>query len=253
MEVLLAATARHSEDLHHQAIVLSARYHAWAKEQRMGLGEQDSELNRIHLSMLELNRLLGNASPRRPARLIASPWLWAGLVLGLLMTLGGIWASKYFQIKEVRENYPGWELDEQTDNPGREASVHPGPQEMVAAYSTWRIKAQPFATPARMTVAGAKLATISPSARELRLVLDVTNEGEGWHPVQLVSSMFLLEQAGKAKVTSTDLAVLSIEPGATATVELAFEVEGSGEELILIIRQQEGEAVRIPLNAAIKK
>lgn len=253
MEALLTATDKHSDDLHQQAVILSARYQSWARQRRLGLEKQDAELNSIHLSMLELHRLLGNTTAIRPARPATSPWLWAGLILGLVTSLGGIWLWNYFRAEDHRTEWVEGPGDPVSALPADAGATTAELPDLRAESATWRIKAHPFGAPARMSIAQAKLSAVTPTTREVQLSLEVTNEGEGWHPVQLVSSQFLMEQAGKARVTSTELGVLSIEPGETSTVLLAFEIEAVEQELVFLIRQQEGDVVKIPLELVTKK
>lgn len=246
IELLLQATRAYSKKLQDEAILLSARFEEWRKDERMGMVENESELNKINAAVLELAHSIAEPVPETPKPRVEPTPKKARTRIGLLViSLLGLallaiviakWGSGILSKGSMVKNST-------TENEEKRAIFN-----VESSMDNWFCNIQPFGAKCQMTIREITTEAKNPTTAYLKIKLAAKNVHEGWYPVQLTSSLFLLETDGDAIQTESDLLVTSVDPGETKVIELIFPFLTTAKNMQLIIKESEGKQTAIPLH-----
>ncbi|NJK82549.1 MAG: hypothetical protein HC912_00745 [Saprospiraceae bacterium] len=253
LELLLSQTQQRNS-LHKQAILLAARYEKWTEAKRMGILNEETTLNQINLSILELAEQLSAApiptSPIASTQKASYRWIGVASLLIALLVLAWIFRGVLFNQKGKLDTNA-------TPNPNVEEATletnHLANRLLEPALSTWSIDIQPFGATCKMTILELGLAVKDLNTSYLKLKLSVQHSYEGWYPAQLTSDLFLLKKGDLTEKTETDLAVISVEQHETKQLELQFSIPNTAQHLVFLVKDSKGKLVEIPISSKQNK
>lgn len=247
IEMLLLQT-KNSSNFHKQAIVLAARYEKWNEAKQMGILNEETELNKINIAILDLAERLDHPStaslPNTLTKKANYSWMIAFGLLAILIVSGwllrGVLFSKNdkIDIQEIQ--------NETTANTNLKANDLKN-KVFEPELNTWSVDIQPYGATCKMTILAISQEIKDLNTSYLNFKLSVQHTYSGWYPAQLTSDLFLLKKDDLTEKTITDLSVVSVEQHETKQLDLQFSIPNNSKNLIFAVKDSQGKLIEIPV------
>lgn len=246
---MLQDTTPLPEEIHEQVVLLSARFEQWRKAERLGMTENNAELNRINAALIDLANTIDEAKAGNEVFTAAAKGgraskKWSILGIGVVGMILLVFLLLNWPGKDPVENN---ELKESQQTTTQTHGSSPAISRVESSMERWYSNIQPFGVKCRMTIKSIGLEAKNPETTYVKIQLSVKNEHEGSHEAQLTSNLFLLEADEVGSVTESDLSVIRVLPGETKMAELLFSLPNTAQMVKLIVLEDSNARTVIPL------
>lgn len=247
IEMLLLQT-KNSSNFHKQAIVLAARHEKWNEAKRMGTLNEETELNKINVAILDLAEQMEHAQTPGLSNTLTKKanysWMIAFGLLAVLIVLGWFLQSVLFPGNDKTGTQETQKEITEDINLKANNLIN---KVFEPELNIWSIDIQPYGATCKMTILAISQEIKDLNTSYLNVKLSVQHTYNGWYPAQLTSDLFLLKKDDLTEKTITDFSVVSVEQHETKQIDLQFNIPNTTKNLVFAVKDSEGKFIEIPI------